>query len=471
MKHAIPTYDFLPHDRPLSRAYIWLGAAAISLVGVLAVASQQSDFYPVLGGVVAAAPWILLAAVKWPAFHYGLLFSLFVYAAGNAAGVGLPELAFGLYYIPFLAWWFTSRLVIYNEPIIKQKGDLAILVFLALLPVFVVHGLVAGGKASVAVSELASFGLLAFYFPLREFCEREPKGRRWLVAFLVAIGIVATLRNFVTLASVFAASPDLRGIAFGRATQAEVLIFSSSVAAAAGMLFVRKKAHIVLATGGFLMCSLGVLVTQYRSYYLGLIVALGVLFLVSNRPMRIRLTAIVVGSGTVAIVVAIAALGDLALLILGGLFERAASIGTASEQDISFINRFNEYAVVLQLILQSPIIGHGLGSEFGFYDAIFNFTWVKPYVHNGYLHIIYKMGIVGFSIMGYVVLIALVRGWKAARMSLDPDVRLGAAFAVAMIVGLGVAATATVLYNTDMMLPMTAALALSASSRLPEQRA
>jgi O-antigen ligase len=469
MRNVSITTDFPLHERTSGRTVLLLCAAAVSLVGVLAVAGGRSEIYPAIGIVVAVAPWILVAAIRWPAFHYGVLFALFVYAAGNAAGVGIPEVAFGVYYIPFLAWWYISRLAIYHEPIIRQQGDIAILVFLALLPVFAVYGLLAGGKPSIAISELASFGLLAFYFPFREFCEREPHGRRWLIGFLIAIGIIATLRNFVTLASVFAASPDLRGIAFGRATQAEVLIFTSSVAAATGMLFVRKKAHIVLATGCFLVCSLGVLVTQYRSYYLGLVVALGVLFLVSSRPMRIRLTAIVVGSGIIAVGVAVLVLGDLALLILGGLFERAASIGTASEQDISFINRFNEYAVVVQLIINSPIIGHGLGSEFGFYDAIFNFTWVKPYVHNGFLHLLYKMGIVGFALMGYIVVVALARGWKAARHAHDPDVRLGAAFAVAMIIGLGVAATATVLYNTDMMLPMTLALALCASVRSPQQ--
>ncbi len=78
---------------------------------------------------------------------------------------------------------------------------------------------------------------------------------------------------------------------------------------------------------------------------------------------------------------------------LTGLAERAGSI---SADALTIRSRLAESEVVLHEISTSPVVGYGPGALFSFYDIITNVTIRTWYIHNGYLFLLFKFGIVGF---------------------------------------------------------------------------
>jgi O-antigen ligase len=99
-----------------------------------------------------------------------------------------------------------------------------------------------------------------------------------------------------------------------------------------------------------------------------------------------------------------------------GLLDRALSIGTATSGDISLLNRFLETRAAWELIKVNPVVGYGMGTEFGFFDAISGSTWVKSYVHNGFVMLWYKFGIIGLVAVLTVWGASIAAALRAARM-------------------------------------------------------
>jgi O-antigen ligase len=81
--------------------------------------------------------------------------------------------------------------------------------------------------------------------------------------------------------------------------------------------------------------------------------------------------------------------------LIQGLGVRLAKVGL---HDISLENRFVESAAVLKKVVVSPIIGYGLGAEFTFFNIITKFSETTWYIHNAYLFLLYKFGIVGTAL-------------------------------------------------------------------------
>jgi len=72
--------------------------------------------------------------------------------------------------------------------------------------------------------------------------------------------------------------------------------------------------------------------------------------------------------------------------------QEALESGVTGAQ--TMISRTKESTVILEKISQSPILGNGIGTHY--YNPVIGVKW--GYVHNGYLGIIFQMGIIGLII-------------------------------------------------------------------------
>lgn len=396
------------------------------------------------------------------------IFLLFVISLGGK-GIGMGEVLLGLYSVLFLGIWFFER-IISDKPLIESRGDAALVVFIAICFMGVGIGLVNDSSVTQMIAELFSFCLLLFFFPLRDYCRRHPNGARNILYMIIACGIYASITNAFSFANVVSRSLDSRGIATGRVATSEILLYFATISSLILLSLKNNRIKDLILGLSFTLCLIAAILTQFRSVYIGIFVATFVIILASDRFSRRKIILILVTGGIVGILAAYVFLGDAAVLLLGGIMDRVLSIGTASEADISFINRFFEYEEVVALIIRSPIVGYGLGVDFAFYDSIYKFTWVKSFVHNVPLHLMFKMGILGFAALTYLLYRHSVVSWRTIRQSETDQPLVYPTLVLASILGLVAIGIFSVLFNTDTTLPLAALLAThSLGSPIPSK--
>lgn len=409
---ASPTVLIAPSEDAVwrwGRALLALAlAAALGLaLGLAALAPEWAPLLPaaILAGVV------LWALSRVPLGQLCGVLAFFAVAAAQREGIQAEEVFFAAYYLGYLAHWFAVRLA-RRERLVRSAVDAAFL----LLPVYVTAalGLTAlyGGSFSGALSDWINFSMLLFYFPIREACERHRHGP-WVIAGIVLfLGTVAVVRNTILLQSAFSDAEYAWEIARGRVAMNELLMLVPALGCLTFAARARRPWLQVLFAVGFAFFTVGVLLTQWRSAYLDLALGVALLFVVGSWKERGRLTVVLLVSAAVGGLLAYVLFRDLLMLLVLGIADRLLSIGTATEVDISLLNRFIEWERVWALIRVNPILGYGPGTEYRVYDAIVHGTAVKSFVHNGFLLVWYKLGLVG---LGAVVLLWVGGAWTGFR--------------------------------------------------------
>src|SRR5690606_27464777 len=115
--------------------------------------------------------------------------------------------------------------------------------------------------------------------------------------------------------------------------------------------------------------------------------------------------------------------------------ERLATLGSAATNDISLYNRFRESGVVLDLIAKNPIVGHGAGVGYLFFEIGRSGTDTDSFVHNGFLGVWYKWGIWGLIALVYFWLSTIKVGLRGILLrTISPLRRIAIAGATASLV-------------------------------------
>ena len=161
---------------------------------------------------------------------------------------------------------------------------------------------------------------------------------------------------------------------------------------------------------------LGLVVTMQRSAFLALPVSVfAMTFLLSHRH-RLRLAAgvslvcVLVVGGAAATSLGSAGKTNL-LSAVTGRFLSIADFG----QDVSAQHRLREWTSALAIVRRHPLTGGGLGTRVGFYSPMYGevqkrmgYWSTDIYMHNSYMWVMTKMGIVGLACL-LALLVATVR--------------------------------------------------------------
>lgn len=420
---------------PVLRHAVGLGLAGAVGLGILIALAVEAPLLalavPGLAAVVALA-WTLRREPLAP-----LAVALLLAAGGltRTEGIQPLQLLFAAYYLPYLATWYGLRVLVYRERLVRHVGEGALVFFLLYATASLGLTLVRGGDPFLGAREWVALSMLAFYFPVREACERYPHGVAVVAAALVLFGVVTFVRNALVVQQVVTTAVYAWEVARVRATTNELMLLSAALLSLALGATTRRPLHVGLALLGFTVFAVGLVLTQWRAYYVSLALGTGLLLLLLRRGERARALGIIAGAAALAVGGAYLLLGDLLLLLAYGLLDRLLSIATATSADISFLNRQLESRAVWQHIAANPIAGHGLGTSFGFHDAITGTEWVKSYAHNGYLSFWYKLGLFGLGALLAAWAGGVRDGLRALR-STSGSLRGAALFAVALLLSL-----------------------------------
>ena len=222
--------------------------------------------------------------------------------------------------------------------------------------------------------------------------------------------------------------------------------------------------HRLLLYGVAVLALGGLAVTLFRAAFLGLAAALAFATWAAAPAMRRRLLrqafllllALPIGAGAVGI----GAAGSPELV--PALLSRMASV-SAYERDISAQHRLSEWSAAARTIAANPVTGGGLGARVEFYSPMYDEQqnrmgyWSSDiYIHNSYLWVLAKLGLIGFILFGATLAFSLRTALRAIRAAPPgPNTAILVALTACIIATL-VAAMFGPLLNTDNTTPFVA---------------
>lgn len=377
---------------------LW-AALGLGLALTLVAAWQWSElavFFP----LVPLAPLGIWWLFRRPLLNLVVVLGAYAFIITPEEGIQLEEVVYGLYYLSFLAHWYTRRLVLERRPLVESREDRLVLLIL-LLCVFggALLGLLMGAPPGSVRGEAMSLGMFAFYFPIKEACLRYERAPRLLLGVVVWMAVFVTLRNFLQLEQIIRAATEAWHISDKRFGINETHL----VVAALGVLLLavvrrgwRRRAGLLAL---FLLLSTGLVITKSRAYWVAFLLGGFLLLVFLDGVGRGRLLAFATLGSAGILAAMVAVFGPTSLLLMDGIVRRFSTLEAAATQDLSLINRFVETGAVLQRVVENPVLGYGLGSEYSYHSLIYEGHFVRSYIHNGFAWLWHKLGLWGLVLI------------------------------------------------------------------------
>ena len=390
------------------------------------VAGEALIYFPiVLIGLIAAA-----VLFSHPRLNLIVALAGFVTLTDYNAGLQIIEVLYGLYSLAFLAYWFISRTFITKQGFIRTHTDRAVLLMLVLVTCYIPVAVLFNGNMYSIFSEWVAFVFLSFYFPIKEEIRSNPRGALIILCIVGFIGVYVAFRNLLTYRTMLSSATQMWQVARGRVVTNDNLLMVTSLYGLVLFTFARSWKQQAVTLGGFLLFFSGLILTQSRGYWLAFLVGASLMFLLIDFRHKRRLILATISGSVALVIVALVFLQDIFILVTSGLAERVLSLQTATTADISLVNRFRETAAVWDRIRVNPILGYGMGVSYYFFDITRGTTDTDAFVHNGYISLWYKYGLVGLGLVLFFWIRSIWNGLRAFKTKLAaPSVRLAGLFA------------------------------------------
>lgn len=171
------------------------------------------------------------------------------------------------------------------------------------------------------------------------------------------------------------------------------------------------------------------LLSGTRTYWLGMLVALIIWELVRHRRRLLPRFVVYVLSGLLLILVGslfLAYLGDIPLISGISVADRLATLDLrVLSDDWSFQGRVSETQAALREIARRPVLGRGLGFELTSNSRPWT-GWevTRGFLHNTYLHVLLKLGIIGLVAFIWFLVALGIRVWHIRNHCLSWEGRI-----------------------------------------------
>ena len=399
-------------------------ALALILYGTR-VAGEALIYFPVvLIGLVVAA--ILFSH---PRLNLIVVLAGFVTLTDYNPGLQIIEVVYGMYSLSFLAYWFLSRLFITKQRFIRSHTDRAVLLLLIIITCYIPVAVLFNGNIYGIFAEWIAFVLLSFYFPVKEEIRSNPKGALILLCIVGFIGFYVATRNLLNYRTMLSSATQMWQVARGRVVTNDNLLMVASIYGLVLFTFARTWKQQIISLGGFLLFFSGLILTQSRGYWLAFLLGASVMFLLIDFRHKKRLILVAFSGSLALVLLASIFLQDIFILVTSGLAERLLSLQTAATADVSLVNRFRETEAVWERIRVNPILGYGQAVGYPFFDITRGTTDTDAFVHNGYISLWYKYGIIGLGLVLFFWFRSIWNGLRAFKTRLAaPSVRLAGLF-------------------------------------------
>lgn len=186
------------------------------------------------------------------------------------------------------------------------------------------------------------------------------------------------------------------------------------------------------------------LATDQRAAMLGLALSFAVIAIAWTRPWAHRGMRV---TPTELVLVALALVAFVTLPSLGGavIEQRPTPTPFSDELRVAFEgqaklqsaeSRRNQWAKARTLIAERPLIGHGLGTEYRYYEQGPDEVWQSNLTHNVPFDVLMRSGAIGFGLLLAALAVSLAGGVRVLRRSVDSGVAAMALACTAVVIGL-----------------------------------
>ncbi len=414
-------------------ALLWIGfgAGLCLLFGVMWRAPELLPFLPLL--LVAGVGVVYL--VQRPFEHLCLVLLASMFILRHEPGIQATEVIYGLYAIFFLAIWFADAILRQHIRPFASPESRALLFLLLLVVALLPLSFFLGGTLRTVGRELIALVMLGFFFPIREACARHRHGVKVLLLVAAVLSVYVVFRNLIMYQDLLSNQDKLMQMIQGRIIANDHVLAASSLFSFVFLLHAtsvrRATSYLVL----FLLCFSGLLLTLSRGFWLAFALGMVFLFLVVERRHKVRILFFSSTAALPLLAIGLIFFGDYVSLFLGGLLERLLSVQGSLTKDISMLGRIYEARGAIARIVENPILGHGIGVPFSFHSILTRTTVSQTFMHNGYLSLWYRFGLVGTGLVLYWWGRSIWYGYRCYRITDAPlTLRLAGLGAAASLV-------------------------------------
>ncbi len=311
---------------------------------------------------------------------------------GQSEGVGFIDIFFAVFYTGSLIFWFFWYLFVQKKNFINNIADFLLFAFFFLCFFNIVISILNGVPILLASREFILFLYTLFYFPIKEYFNEK----KYLVNFLIILAISLIINDLGQFYDYYVKLSE-GGLKYAYQLSAAVRInqsiYSFSLISGIVLLFLpQRKSTKLLIFVLIALTSLALLITFSRTFWA--IVLFDLFILLIFFPLKYKAQLSLSLGAIVVIIVFIVNLffGDISKIVFQVVENRFTST-TMGKADLSVQTRLVEYQAAIKKIKELPMGGNGFAKKFAYINPIVQGTFHSHIIHNGYLFLMYRVGI------------------------------------------------------------------------------
>lgn len=401
-------------------------ADIIALVGILVVTGIITRSFPNLSGAMVVLPIILIGVALTAHFFAQALILVttisMVTVVYNYPGLDPGEL---VYYILWAAsiGLILIPLILTGAIRAQTSIDRFYIFFVVFFLISIGLGVYLSGSVSRPFQEaLYFYSGTAFYFLYKHYLHDKPFQIGLALSFCFLFFYVV-LRTFISYRTALVSVVQEWELNFVRSAGNEnILLLGTIISLTALVMANRLTTKIVLFTV-FVASTTAIVLTMTRSLWVVTTLSFLLVFIFVDRDLKRRF--LQYGSLVLLLLTIVSVIyWEFTLFIFELLVLRLDTFNLGF-QDFSLMERVFETKLVLMKIMENPIMGWGVATEYLRYDILKNRTYSYSfYIHNGYLSIWYKMGLFGLiALLSYCVTL-FVQAKKCHRTTPSPVMKI-----------------------------------------------
>lgn len=309
----------------------------------------------------------------------------------NNPGIQIIEIPF--YISTIILGGFVFFNVIRGNIKIENTLDKTIFLLHIILVYGLILGIVNGGNIYLAFGETSDFFGILLYFPLMKFMPNQ-KFTKHIIIVLLFILVFVLIRNLINYRQIILQAVMQWQAEKARVSSNEFILMFGALAFMSCASVIKRFIPKLFVISLFLLSFGGLILTQSRGYWISFFLGAAIIFLVINKNGKKTILITLLALSITGLFFIKLFLANEFQLILTGLQERFLTL-TSGKLDVSLYERLLETKTVLGMMIKNPIAGYGLGYTYTKKIVFFHYFTETSYVHNGYLAMWLKFGLVG----------------------------------------------------------------------------
>jgi hypothetical protein len=345
----------------------------------------------ILGMIISSL--VLILVLKIEKFWIYSLFALApVYFYGTKPGISPNDIFMSVYMTSFLFFWFINTIIIKKEKIIHSTADWLLIFFYLLSLLSMVISLLNDITFIDWAREFSLYSVCLLYFPLKYYIKEKKEIQLLLIIFAISIFLSDFYQVYMYKQT--ALQDVLYAYQLGNSVRLNQAIFTS--AAFMGFIFAIFAKTLLNKLMLFIfsfMTTIALVTSFSRTFWIIIALEIFLSFLILPMKKKREIITMAIVVSTLFISISFLVFKENSQIFLKVAENRLTS-SSKGTKDESVQARFVEYESAFKEIKKYPIAGNGLGARLNIYDYFTLKTAKQGNIHNAYIFIMHRWGIV-----------------------------------------------------------------------------